>query len=208
MTDMGPADLRHRVVRATIPLIGEYETLTMAQIARAADVAEADLLAVFADKEAVLQASVATLTEIVTTVLDLAEEVREIGAINTDQPLASRLFKVIDILDAYHRRIRADLDDLMPATVPAPGTADASGNRPSGAGAEFRSFDSRSAEIREAVATLLQPDQEHLSLPVHVLAAAFVGMTFGGVRPAGPDDAALPAERIVGLFLHGALNSD
>jgi AcrR family transcriptional regulator len=207
MTGMNPEQLRQTITRATLPLLGEYETLTTAQIARAAGIGEADLLAVFADKEAVMQACVATLTEAMTAVLNPAEEVREIGAIRTDQPLASRLVKVIDILDAYNRRIRVDLDDLLPASVSAAGTADAPGIRPSGPQDEFRSLDSRSSEIRQAVAKLLEPDQQHLRLPAHVLAAAFVGMTFGGVRPAGPDQPPLPAEQVVDLFLHGALNT-
>jgi hypothetical protein len=54
---------------------------------------------------------------------------------------------------------------------------------------------------------LLEADQQRLRLPAQVLAAAFVGMTFGGVRPAGPDRPPLPAEQVVDLFLHGALNT-
>jgi AcrR family transcriptional regulator len=204
---MNPDQLRQTIVRATVPLIGEYETLTTAQIARAAGIGEADLLAVFADKEAVMQAWVATLTETMAAVLDSAEEVREIGGIPTDQPLASRLVKVIDILDAYNRRIRVDLDDLLPASVLAAGTADAPGIRPSDPQDDVRSLNSRSSEIRQAVTKLLEPDQQHLRLPAQVLAAAFVGMTFGGVRPGHPGQAPLPAEEVVDLFLHGALNS-
>jgi len=207
MSETDPEQLRRTIVRATIPLIGEYETLTTAQIARAAGIGDADLLAIFADKEAVMQACVATLTEAMTAVLDPAEEIREIGAIRTDQPLASRLVKVIDILDAYNRRIRVDLDDLLPAIVPAAATADAPDIRPSGPQDEIRSLNSKSPEIRQAVATLLEPDQQHLRLPAQILAAAFVGMTFGGLRPAHPEQPPLPAEQVVDLFLHGALNS-
>jgi hypothetical protein len=32
-------------------------------------------------------------------------------------------------------------------------------------------------------------------------------MTFGGVRPAGPDQSPVPAEQVVDLFLHGALRT-
>jgi AcrR family transcriptional regulator len=206
MTATDPEQLRQSITRATLPLLGEYETLTTARIAEAAGIGEADLLAVFADKEAVMQACVAMLTEAVGAVLNPAEEVREIGAIRPDQPLASRLVKVIDVLDAYNRRIRVDLDDLLPASVPAAGSSDAPGNRPSGPQDDFRSLSSRSSEIREAVTKLLEPDQQHLRLPAQVLAEAFVGMAFG-VRPAGPDHSPLPAEQVVDLFLHGALHT-
>jgi AcrR family transcriptional regulator len=202
MTGIDSEQLRQTIVRATIPLLGEYETLTTAQIARAADVGEADLLAVFADKEAVMQACVAMLTETVTAMLDPAEQVRELEAIPTDQPLASRLVQVIDILDAYSRRIRSDLDDLQRVGVPAAGTADG----PSGGQDEVRSL-GRSFEFRQAVAKVLEPDEQRLRLPVQVLAKAFVGMTFGGVRPAGPDQPPLTAEQVVDLFLHGAVNT-
>ena len=219
MIGTDPEQLRQTIVRATIPLIGEYETLTMAQIARVAGIGEAELLAVFADKEAVMQACAATLTEVVTAAFDATEEVRKIGAVRTDQPLASRLVEVIDILDAYHRRTHVNLDDLLPPGVPAAdttdgtaastadGTADAPGIRPLIPQDEFRSLSSRSSEIREAVAKLLEPDQQHLRLPAQVLADAFVGMTFGGVRPAGPDQPPLSAQQVVGLFLNGALNT-
>ncbi|RSM71762.1 hypothetical protein DMB66_06940 [Actinoplanes sp. ATCC 53533] len=206
MTGMRPEQLRQAVARAALPLLGEYETLTTARIAQAAGIGEADLLAVFADKEAVMQACVAILAEAVAVAFDAAEEVRQIGAIRADQPLAARLVEVIDILDAYNRRIRVDLDDLLPAGVPAVSTSDAAGSRPL-IPDDLRSLDSRSSEIREAVAALLEPDESRLCLPVRVLAAAFVGMTFGGVRPAHPDEPPLPAERVVDLFLHGAMHA-
>lgn len=206
MTGMSPEQLRQTIARATIPLLGEYETLTTAQIARAAGIGEADLLAVFPDREAVMQACAAMLTEAMTAILNPAEEVREIGAIPVDQPLASRLVKVIDILDGYHHRLRVDIHNLLPAGVPSAGTADAPGIRPAIPPEEFRSFGS-SFELRQAVARLLEPDEQRLRLPARVLAEAFVGMTFGGVRPAGPDQPPLPAEQVVDLFLHGALNT-
>ncbi|HZI74418.1 MAG TPA: hypothetical protein VFD73_10420, partial [Gemmatimonadales bacterium] len=75
MTGTDPEQLRQTIARATLPLLGDYETLTTAQIAQAAGIDEADLLAVFADKEAVMQACVATLAETITAVLEPAAEV-------------------------------------------------------------------------------------------------------------------------------------
>src|SRR4051812_20015978 len=106
---MSSEHLRQTIVRATMPLIGEYDTLTMARIARAAGIGEADLLAVFADKEAVIQACMSVLMARVSAVMDPGEEVRELDAIRVDQPVASRLFEVIDILGAYYHRVRTDL---------------------------------------------------------------------------------------------------
>ena len=211
-------------MRATIPHVGEYDTLTTAQIARTAGVDEADLLAVFADKDAVMQACAATLAEAVDTAMNPAEEVRAIDAIRTDQPLASRLVQIIDIVDAYYRRIRIDLDDLlpagpggdvepinvgvgMPASHSATDTANVSGTPPSAPRDQLLPF-GRSPELRQAVAKQLEPDEQTLRLPAQVLAKAFVAMIFGGVRPADPDQAPLPAEKVVDLFLHGALHTE
>jgi AcrR family transcriptional regulator len=80
MTGMDTEQLRQAVMRATLPLIAEYETLTTAKIAQAAGIDEADLLAVFADKDAVMQASIATMAEVVTAATDPAEEMRERAA--------------------------------------------------------------------------------------------------------------------------------
>lgn len=206
MTGTNPEQLRQTIARATLPLLAEYETLTTAQIARAAGIDEADLLAVFADKEAVMQACVAAMAEAASAAFDPTEEVREIGAIRADQPLASRLVKVIDIFDAYYRRVRLDLEDITPAHAPTVGTADTPGTPPSGRQEDLRGL-GRLDEFQQAVAKVLEPDEQRLRLPAHVLAAAFVGMTFGGVRPAGLDQAPLPAEQVVDLFLHGALNT-
>ena len=203
MTGTGPEQLRRTIVRATVPLLAGYATLTTAEIARAAGVGEADLLAVFADKEAVMQACAAALAEAMAAVLDPAQEVRRMAAIRTDRPLASRLAEVIDIVDAYFRRIRVDIDDLLPA-VPA---ADAPGSRPSGRRDDDLRSLGGSSELRQAVARVLEPDGQRLRLPADVLAEAFVGMIVGGVRPAHPDRPPLPAEQVVDLFLHGALNT-
>ena len=62
-------------------------------------------------------------------------------------------------------------------------------------------------EFRQAVARVLEPDEQRLRLPAHVLAVAFVGMVFDGVRPAALGEEPLPAEQIVDLFLHGALST-
>lgn len=79
MTGMTHERLRQTIARTTIPLLGEYETLTMARIARAAGIGEADLLAVFADKEAVIQACVSMLAARNGAVMDPAEESTQAG---------------------------------------------------------------------------------------------------------------------------------
>ncbi|WP_305784632.1 hypothetical protein [Symbioplanes lichenis] len=185
-------EFRRSVVRATIPLLGEFETLTTARIARAADIAESDLLAVFPDKEAVVHAYATFMTEVAQAAFDPASEVRQLTAIPAGRPLAERLAEVIDILDGYHRRVRAALDEF----VPAPDPPEVAGRRPA----------IPDGELRQAVAHVLEPDAQRLRLPARVLAEAFVGLAFGGARPADPHDPPLPPEQLVDLFLHGALS--
>ncbi|KUL23927.1 TetR/AcrR family transcriptional regulator [Actinoplanes awajinensis] len=195
MTGPDPEQVRQTVVQAAIPLMEDLHTLTTAQIAQAAGVSEADLLTAFADTEAVMQACLFALMDAVSAIANPAEEIRKLHAIRTDQPLAARLVEVIDVLDAYYRRLRTDLDALPHTTRPATGAEN-----------DLRPF-STLPEIRQAVARVLQPDEPDLRLPSPVLAEAFVGMIFGGIRPATPNRPPLPADQAVHLFLHGALHT-
>jgi AcrR family transcriptional regulator len=186
-------ELRQSVVRATIPLLGEQETLTTARIARAAGLAESDLLALFADEEAIMRACGTWIADTMREALEPAREVRELTAIPAGEPLDARLAAVIDILDGYQRRVRAELERV----VPGPRPPEVAGMRPA----------IPAGELREAVATVLEPDADNLRRPARELAEAFVGLAYGGIRPADPQAPPVPAARIVDLFLHGALRS-
>ncbi|BCJ48098.1 TetR family transcriptional regulator [Actinoplanes ianthinogenes] len=181
--------MRLAVVRAMVPLMAEFETLSMAGIARSAGVGEDELLAVFPDKEAAAQAFVETFTRAWAEVTDPVGELRAMSGIGVELPLAARLVAVAEILDGYHERLRVDVGELL-ASVPV---ADGSGGRAE----DLRAFGA-SAQLREAVVRVLEPDGRRLRFPVPALAEVFVAMVFGGVRP-------LPADQVVDLFLHGAL---
>src|SRR5688572_14327525 len=109
---MSSEHLRQTVVRATVPLLGEYETLTMSRIAEAAGIGEADLLAIFPDKDAVIEAWTSMAMARLQAASDPAGEVRKLDAIRVDQPLEARLHEVLRILGAYHQRFRAALEAL------------------------------------------------------------------------------------------------
>ena len=203
---MTPGQLREAIIKATLPLLSQYQTLTMAGIADSAGISEAELGEIFDDQESVMQACVAALTEIVASVVDPAEEVLRIQAIHVDQPLATRLVEVIHIFDQYSRRAREGLTNLPYTETSAGGTVDETGNRTSAQHDEAGSFGS-SVQFRQAVVTLLEPDKHTLRLPVPILADAFVGVVFSGIRSANAGDPALSAERVVDFFLHGALSS-
>jgi len=178
--------LREVIVRAAMPLIGEYETLTTARIARAAGIDEAVLLAVFDDKDAVVRACMDTVRAALAAALDPGQALQQLDAVALDQPLGARLAAVVAIMDAYYDRARAEIDLLQRET-----------GRGSSYGREdFRPV-GRLPETRRAVARLLEPDRSRLRLPPDVLADAFLGLSLGGART-------LPAAELVDLFLHGA----
>jgi AcrR family transcriptional regulator len=199
---MGQEQLRETIVRAAMPLIGEYDTLTTGQIARVAGVDEAAVLAVFGDKDAVIRACIATMQAQLAAALDPDEAVRELDAVPVSQPLATRLVAVIDILDAYYERVRTRLDDIERST--RPGAAVAGNADVPVSGRENLRVIVNLPETEQAVARLLEPDREVLRLPADVLAKAFLGMTLGAVRVPHPDRSPLPAGQLVELFLNGA----
>ncbi|GIF22361.1 AcrR family transcriptional regulator [Actinoplanes tereljensis] len=187
---MSAEELRRRVVRVVIPLIGEYETLTMARIAGAAGIGEAELRAVFADKEAVVQACMSAMVAHISAVSDPAAEVRRMEAIRVDQPVAARLLEVIGVLGDYYERVRTELETLEP------------GGDQALSGQDFRALGSL-PEIRPAVVRLLRPEEEHLRLPAEALAEIFLGLTRFCTR-APNEEQPMRAEDVVDLFLHGA----
>ncbi len=109
---MGAEELRQRIVLATIPLLDDYETLTMARIAEAAGIDEAELLTIFPDKDAVVQAWSSMLMAQLSAASNPTEDVGKLNAIRMDQPIGPRLVEVVTILGAYYDRIRAELESV------------------------------------------------------------------------------------------------
>jgi AcrR family transcriptional regulator len=201
---MSSEQLRQTIVRATVPLLGEYETLTMAGIAEAAGIGEADLLAIFPDKDAFIQAWTSMLMARLTAASNPAEEVRKLDGICIDQPVGPRLLEVVHILGAYYDRVRADLEAFEQTGYPHDSTATEAGTPPLSRN-DFRVLGS-TPEIQQAVAKLLKPDEQRLRLPAEALAEIFLSLSRFCTR--APNEVQpLPAEQIVNLFLHGALTT-
>lgn len=213
--------LRETIVRAAIPLIAEaeWETVTTAQIARAAGVDDASLLHLFADKDAIFTAAIQAH---VMTALDPTQVLHDLHSIPLDQPLAARLIEAIDALDTYHARTVTLLAPAQAASAahrqPTPDSGTASEPRPRQV---FNYEELRDAAridvISQAVTRLLEPDQDHLRLPAGTLADVFLGLYSGRRRTphpelsrrlAGRPQRSEPlAEQLVDLFMHGALTT-
>jgi AcrR family transcriptional regulator len=196
---MSPEQRREAVIRAALPLVAEYgAAVTTAQIARAAGIGEATIFRVFDDKDAVLQACVATA-------LDPTQVLQELQSISLDQSLAARLVEAIDALDAHLGRIGTVIGALQasgtPNRRPTSGTDDRPPTRSSGR-------DTAQAATRQAVTELFEPDQGRLRLPAETLADAFVGLFFGRGAGSRQRQADVATEQLVDLFLHGALTTD
>jgi AcrR family transcriptional regulator len=214
--------LREIIVRAAIPLIAEaeWETVTTAQIARAAGIDEASLLRLFADKDAVFAAAIQAH---VMTALDPTQVLHDLHSIPLDQPLAARLIEAIDALDTYHARTVTLLAPAQAASAahrqPTPDSGTTGEPRPRQVNFNYEELRNaaRMDVISQAVTKLLEPDQEYLRLPAGTLADVFLGLYSGRRRTPHPElsrrpterpqRSQLPAEQLVDLFLHGALTT-
>jgi hypothetical protein len=133
--------------------------------------------------------------------LDPAGVVHELESVSRDQPLAMRLVTIIQALDAYYLRIRTDLESvILPGSTGTVGD----GHLRSLGRDDFRIV-GRLEVISQAVARLMEPDQQHLRLPAGILAEAFLGMSLGAARTPLPNRSPLPATQLVDLFLHWVL---
>ena len=203
---MSSEQLRQTVVQTALPLLGEYETWTMAGIAEAAGIGEDELRTVFADREAVLHACTSVLLARMTTVMDPAGAIREMGAIRVDQPVASRLLEVIGVLNAYYDRVHADMAEFERSGFAGADTSGAHLER-SADRQEFRTLGSQ-VEVQHAVARLLRPEEQRLPLPAEAVAEIFLAMSHTCTGPANGERTPLPADRVVEIFLHGALTAE
>jgi AcrR family transcriptional regulator len=96
---MSPEQRREMIITTTMPLVAEFgATVTTAQVARAAGIAEGTIFRVFADKEDLLAACMARALQPDSVHADIA-------AIDLEQPLADRLTEAAEALGAYVRRI-------------------------------------------------------------------------------------------------------
>jgi AcrR family transcriptional regulator len=197
---------REAVIRATLARMEQYNSLTTAQIAEAAGVEEADLLRVFAGKEAIFQACTAYLASAMVTLVDRHQVLRDITAIPVAEPLAGRLVAVVDALDRDTDRHEAAYEAMMhpPASV-AVDIAPADQFDETVPREDLLPTSVR-AEVRRAVADLLAPERDHLRLPAETLADLFLRLSFFA-RMGRRDRPRLPAEQLVDLFLHGALTA-
>ncbi len=182
---MSPDERRAMIIATALPLVAEYGTaVTTSQIARAAGIGEATVFRVFTDKDELIDACMAEA-------MRPDHAVKEIASIPADQPLADRLAEAADALAAHLERIAA-----MTGALHSTGhRRREQRERPDGSG---RRHSMRL--IRDAVADLIDPDDDALRLPADQVADVFLGLLF--TRPRTEE---LATPQLVEVFLHGAL---
>jgi AcrR family transcriptional regulator len=184
------------VVQAAIPLLVEIgPSVTTLQIARAAGISEPTIFRAFADKNEVLAACLAEVT-------DPRHVVAELAAIGADLPLRERLTAVVEVIRAQAERTGAVVNAVSLA-----------GTRPRSHESlpdeeRSRLSDSRTTSytrLHAAIAAVLEPDATTLRLPVADVATLVTAIVMALGRGGGWDTgiASVTTDGLVDLILHG-----
>jgi AcrR family transcriptional regulator len=185
------------IVQTAIPLLVELgPAVTTLQIARAAGISEPTIFRAFADKNEVLAACLATVT-------DPAQVVDELASIEPSPELRDRVIAVIDLLRAQAERTGAVVNAVSLAIPHQPrghaATSDAERTRLSA------SRETSYARLHTAVAAVLEPDAATLRTPTGDAAALILSIVMslgrGGGWAAG--NASVTTDGLADLILHG-----
>lgn len=175
-------------MEATLPLLREKGlSLSTAEIARAAGVAEGTLFRVFETKNDIIDA-------VIEHVMDPAPTIEALARIPVEEPLELRVRRVVEL---WHARV-AEISVLMAALH----AAGAGHHHPKKHGPQHADHMKR---LNEAVAGVLAPDADRLRLGVSETASLLRSLAFATAHPLLSDRLVTDPAILVDLFLHGAL---
>lgn len=184
------------IVQAAIPLLVEIgPSVTTLQIARAAGISEPTIFRAFADKNELLAACLAEIT-------DPRHVVDELDAIDPGAPLRDRLVALIEAIRAQGERTGAVVNAVSLAGTGRPRREDIPDEE------RARLSERRTASwtrLRQAVAAVLEPDAAALRMPPADIAGLVLSivMSLGRGGGWGAGDASVTTDGLVDLLLHG-----
>jgi AcrR family transcriptional regulator len=176
-----PDERRAALIAATLPLLRTHgDRVTTRAIAAASGVAEGTIFRVFADKDELIQATLATA-------LDPAPTLAEIDAIDLGPPLEARLIEVASILQ---RRLLEVFSLLMVMGIhgPPPEPDDRS---------------TMTERLTAAVERVVGPDADQLRRSPKEVARLLRLFVFSGSHPLITDGQLVPPTEIVSIVLDG-----
>jgi len=185
-----PDERREALVAATLPLLYVHgRAVTTRLIAEAAGVAEGTIFRVFESKEQLVDAAMAKAFEPGQIAVRIAE-------IDPGEPLREKLLKMASILQ---QRFRATFGLMRAMGEMGP-------PRQKYLHPERRHDQMRA--IREAMAALLEPDADALSVDPAMLVHMLRLLTFAGTNEQIADGHVLTPEQIVDTLLHGVMKRE
>jgi AcrR family transcriptional regulator len=185
------------VVAATIPLLAELgPSVTTLQIARAAGISEPTIFRAFTDKNELLAACLAHVS-------DPTQVIAELAAVDPGASLRERLVMVIDAIQAQAALTGVVVDAVRLAAPPRARNLDSEGDEERARASTER--DSARARLHAAVVAVLEPDAGALRVSVDEVATVVLTIVTAlgtGVRWSG-DSGGLAGDALADLVLHG-----
>jgi len=189
---LSPDLRRESLIASTLPLLREYgDAVTTRQIAQACGVAEGTIFRAFPDKESLITAAVHKA-------LDPTDMIAEIARIDPSLPLEPRLRAAAAILYERLTGVFALMGAMRMTRPPGPAPDSSCHN-------DHRA---RQAEIIDAVADLLRPDQHLLRRTPVEVAQLLRALIFSGAHPLISAEAPLSSDEVVSILLDGIRRPD